>query len=211
MKRSFLILLLSLLALSACAVVGQSKIGVSLTAVNYTDEDYDVVGITRADDPTQLQAMDRVAAYSASGIMCCVSLPDAWKPGLKVVVLTRAGTKAKTLEEWDKEKIPLIPHELEVPRYTEPATLWVQILDGGQLAVVVSPYNPSNVNWPGVVKGWPKPSAEYRRKLWDRDMKSLKKDLATFKEEIKKGKKVDLYQEAIEATEYQIRRMGERP
>ncbi|MDN0074501.1 DUF3304 domain-containing protein [Crenobacter sp. SG2303] len=185
MKRSFLILLLSLLMLSACAVVGQSNIGVSLTAVNYTDEDYDVVGIARADDPTQLQAMDRVAAYSASGIMCCVSLPDVWKPGLKVVVLTRAGTKAKTLEEWDKEKIPLIPHELEVPRYTEPATLWVQILDGGKLAVAVSRYDPSNANWPGVVKGWPKPSLSFKKKIWQRDYNILVGDLHSLEKGIK--------------------------
>ncbi|KMN35535.1 hypothetical protein VI26_10985 [Chromobacterium sp. LK1] len=151
-------------ALSGCAALGSDKTGVSLTAVNYTDEDYDVVGITRADDPEQLEAMERVAAYAGSGTMCCVSLPTQWRPGLKVVVKTRLGTKAKTYQEWAYEKIPLRTHELDVPRYEEPATLWVQILDSGKLAAVVSRYDPPHANWPGAVKGWPRPSAAYQNK-----------------------------------------------
>ena len=147
------LLVLVVLASSGCAALGSGKIGVSLTAVNYTDEDYDVVGIARADDPEQLEAMERVAAYAGSGTMCCVSLPTQWRPGLKVVVKTRLGTKAKTYQEWAYEKIPLQTHELEVPRYEEPATLWVQILDGGKLAAVISRYDPPNANWPGAVRG----------------------------------------------------------
>ena len=171
------LLVLVVLASSGCAAMGSGKIGVSLTAVNYTDEDYDVVGIARADDPEQLEAMERVAAYAGSGAMCCVSLPTQWRPGLKVVVKTRLGTKAKTYQEWAYEKIPLRTHELDVPRYEEPATLWVQILDSGKLAAVVSRYDPPHANWPGEVKGWPRPSAEYRRKIWLRDMNILQGDL----------------------------------
>ena len=171
------LLVLVVLASSGCAAMGSGKIGVSLTAVNYTDEDYDVVGIARADDPEQLEAMERVAAYAGSGTMCCVSLPTQWRPGLKVVVKTRLGTKAKTYQEWAYEKIPLRTHELDVPRYEEPATLWVQILDSGKLAAVVSRYDPPHANWPGEVKGWPRPSAEYRRKIWLRDMNILQGDL----------------------------------
>ena len=67
------LLVLVVLASSGCAAMGSDKTGVSLSAVNYTDEDYDVVGIARADDPEQLEAMERVAAYAGSGTMCCVS------------------------------------------------------------------------------------------------------------------------------------------
>ncbi|KMN35539.1 hypothetical protein VI26_11005 [Chromobacterium sp. LK1] len=205
------LLVLVVLASSGCAAMGSGKIGVSLTAVNYTDEDYDVVGIARADDPEQLEAMERVAAYAGSGAMCCVSLPTQWRPGLKVVVKTRLGTKAKTYQEWAHEKIPLRTHELEVPRYEEPATLWVQILDGGKLAAVVSRYDPPNANWPGVVRGWPRPSLEFRQKVWDREMKLLQGDLADFQLEVKKGKNPNLYQDAIEVVTRKIKLLGARP
>ncbi|WP_337883777.1 DUF3304 domain-containing protein [Chromobacterium haemolyticum] len=201
-------------ALSGCAVLGSDKIGVSLTAVNYTDEDYDVVGIARADDPEQLEAMERVAAYAGSGTMCCVSLPTQWRPGLKVVVKTRLGTKAKTYQEWAYEKIPLRTHELEVPRYEEPATLWVQILDGGKLAAVVSRYDPPHANWPGAVKGWPRPSLEHRQRLWDRDETLLRKQLdklRTAKEREGNLGEKQSYQKAINSVLYELKLLGTRP
>ncbi|WP_374422092.1 DUF3304 domain-containing protein [Chromobacterium sp.] len=174
------------LLLSGCAALGPAKTGVSLSAVNYTDEDYDVVGIARADDPEQLEAMERVAAYAGSGAMCCVSLPTQWRPGLKVVVKTRLGTKAKTYQEWAYEKIPLRTHELDVPRYEEPATLWVQILDGGKLAAVVSRYDPPHANWPGAVKGWPRPSAAYQNKKLILELNREKELLAVMENASKK-------------------------
>lgn len=202
------LLVLVVLASSGCAAMGSDKIGVSLTAVNYTDEDYDVVGIARADDPEQLEAMERVAAYAGSGAMCCVSLPTQWRPGLKVVVKTRLGTKAKTYQEWAYEKIPLRTHELEVPRYEEPATLWVQILDGGMLAAVVSRYDPPNANWPGAVKGWPRPSLDFRRKIWSRDYSILLGDLRSLENAVKADPtKEKEFRENIEYLKVRIHKM----
>ncbi|WP_374422083.1 DUF3304 domain-containing protein [Chromobacterium sp.] len=202
------LLVLVVLASSGCAALGSGKIGVSLTAVNYTDEDYDVVGIARADDPEQLEAMERVAAYAGSGAMCCVSLPTQWRPGLKVVVKTRLGTKAKTYQEWAYEKIPLRTHELDVPRYEEPATLWVQILDGGKLAAVISRYDPPNANWPGAVRGWPRPSLEFRRKIWKRDLDILKGSLDKLEVASKESpEKAQKYKETIDDIKAEIRQM----
>ena len=208
------LLVLFALFLSGCVALGPGKTGVLLTAVNYTDEDYDVVGIARADDPEQLEAMERVAAYAGSGTMCCVSLPTQWRPGLKVVVKTRLGTKAKTYQEWAHEKIPLRTHELEVPRYEEPATLWVQILDGGKLAAVVSRYDPPHANWPGEVKGWPRASIEHRRKLWDRDNLLLQKQLAKMvnaKDRETDYKEKESYQKAINSVLFELKLLGTRP
>ena len=64
-----------------------------------------------------------------------------------------AGDQGQDLSGVGVRKIPLQTHELEVPRYEEPATLWVQILDGGKLAAVISRYDPPNANWPGAVRG----------------------------------------------------------
>ena len=206
------LLVLVVLASSGCAAMGSDKIGVSLSAVNYTDEDYDVVGIARADDPEQLEAMERVAAYAGSGTMCCVSLPTQWRPGLKVVVKTRLGTKAKTYQEWAHEKIPLRTHELEVPRYEEPATLWVQILDGGKLAAVVSRYDPPHANWPGAVKGWPRPSLEYRRMRWDRDSAEYLRRAKRFEDAARQNPREEVeFTEAAKWAKEQVKLMGSRP
>ncbi|WP_374422087.1 DUF3304 domain-containing protein [Chromobacterium sp.] len=202
------LLVLVVLASSGCAALGSDKIGVSLSAVNYTDEDYDVVGIARADDPEQLEAMERVAAYAGSGAMCCVSLPTQWRPGLKVVVKTRLGTKAKTYQEWAYEKIPLRTHELDVPRYEEPATLWVQILDGGKLAAVVSRYDPPHANWPGEVKGWPRPSQGFKKRIWARDYAILLGDLRSLEGAIEHDPtKETEFRENIEYLKNKIQKM----
>ncbi len=163
--------------LSSCVNLGPSYMGVALTAINYTEDDYDAVGIAMPDDIKTFEAMDRVSAYGGSGTMCCVALPEKWQPGMKMVVLTQAGTKAKTLEEWDKEKIPVIPHQVDVPRYATPARVWIQIMSPDKVLVTVSNYSPENPNWPGEIKGGPKPSLEYRRKKWQKDFEILQEIL----------------------------------
>ncbi|WP_137009668.1 DUF3304 domain-containing protein [Aquitalea aquatilis] len=209
-----LLLISSALLLSACSALGQQKMGVALTAINYTDDDYDAVGIAMPDDIKTFEAMDRVSAYGGSGTMCCVALPEKWQPGMKMVVLTQAGTKAKTLEEWDKEKIPVIPHQVDVPRYTTPARVWIQIMSPDKVLVTVSNYSPENPNWPGEIKGGPKPSLEYRRKIWDRDNSLLQKQLKKMIEA--RDSKTDIkeknsYQEAIDSIQEELKFRGKRP
>lgn len=156
------------LMLSACAGIGGKPLGASMTAVNYTGQGYDWVAVAQPQTPEQAEAADMVRPYGGSGIMCCVNLPAKWRPGMQLVVQTKDETKAKTSAEWSREHIPLRLRFVEVPPYAESdvGTVWVQLLPDDKIALVVSRYDPSNANWPGVIKGWPKPSIEYRRKQW---------------------------------------------
>ncbi|MCD4487307.1 DUF3304 domain-containing protein [Chromobacterium vaccinii] len=206
-------LLLCCTALSACAGMG-GQLGASMTVVNYSGKGYDWVAVAKPDTPEQAEAADMVSPYGASGIMCCVNLPAKWQPGMKLVVQLKDATKAKTAAEWSKENIPLQLRTVAVPRYAEGdvGTVWVQFLQDDKVALVVSRYDPSNANWPGVMKGWPKPSIEYRRQLWDQEMKLLTKDLLDFQEKIKvDGADHKKFQDAIDSVRVQINRLGKRP
>jgi hypothetical protein len=182
-------LLFSCFALSACAGTG-GQLGASMTVVNYSGKGYDWVAVAKPDAPEQAEAADMVSPYGASGIMCCVNLPAKWQPGMKLVVQFKDATKAKTAAEWSKENIPLQLRTVEVPRYAEGdvGTVWVQFLPDGKVELVVSRYDPSNVNWPGVMKGWPKPSMEYRRKIWSDDLKREKELLEVMQQAIQAPK-----------------------
>jgi hypothetical protein len=203
-----LLLISSALLLSACSALGQQKMGVALTAINYTEDDYDAVGIAMPDDIKTFEAMDRVSAYGGSGTMCCVALPEKWQPGMKMVVLTQAGTKAKTYKEWAYEKIPVIPHDVDVPRYATPARVWIQIMSPDKVLVTVSNYSPENPNWPGEIKGGPIPSMEYRRKVWLRDYKIMTNDLRALEQGVKENpEKQKLYSRNIEYLKEKIKLM----
>jgi len=194
--------------LSSCVSLGPGDMGVALTAINYTEDDYDAVGIAMPDDIKTFEAMDRVSAYGGSGTMCCVALPEKWQPGMKLVVLTLAGTKAKTYKEWAYEKIPVIPHQVDVPRYTTPARVWIQIMSPDRLLVTVSNYSPENPNWPGEIKGGPIPSMEYRRKIWLRDYKIMTNDLRALEQGVKENpEKEKLYGRNIEYLKEKIKLM----
>jgi hypothetical protein len=146
--------------------------------------------------------------------MCCVNLPAKWQPGMRLVVQTKDETKAKTAAEWSKENIPLKLRLVDVPPYAEDdvGTVWVQLLPDDKVALVVSRYDPSNSNWPGVIKGWPKPSLEYRRQLWDQEIRLLTKDLFDFRAQIKmNGTDWKKYQDAIDSVQNKINRIGKRP
>ncbi|WP_158453615.1 DUF3304 domain-containing protein [Pseudogulbenkiania sp. NH8B] len=161
-------------------------LGATLTAVNYTDWPFDWVGVARVAEPDKAMAADRVTAFGASGQMCCVSLPAKWQPGMELVVQTQDGTHAKSAKEWGQEHIPIIKHRVAVPRYdsSDVGTVWVQLLPGGKVELVVSRFDPTHAQWPGKVKGWPVPTVEYRRKIWDRDMKEKKMYLETVRREV---------------------------
>lgn len=201
--------------LAGCSSLGAGQqLGATLTAVNYTDWPFDWVGVARVAEPEKAMAADGVEAFGASGQMCCVSLPAKWQPGMELVVQTQDGTRAKSAKEWGQEHIPIIKHRVAVPRYdsSDVGTVWVQLLPGGKVELVVSRYAPTHAQWPGKVKGWPVPTVEFRRKIWDRDMKLLTDDLSDFEKAIQRdGADVEKFKRAIEIVKMRMARMGTRP
>ncbi len=203
------------LVLSACSHLGQAdELSAPLTSVNYTDWPFDWVGVTKVETPNQTMAADRVSAFSASGIMCCVILPREWRKGMELIVATRDGTRAETPEEWSKEKMPTIQHRVPVPPYTpqDMGTVWVQLLPGGKVVLVVSRYDPDHPSWPGEVKGWPVPTLEFRRQIWDRDMDLMRKNLEDFESAVQEGgQEAEKYKRAAASVRKRMEYMGTRP
>lgn len=209
--------LVPLVLLAGCSSLGAGQqLGATLTAVNYTDWPFDWVGVARVAEPEKAMAADRVTAFGASGQMCCVSLPAKWQPGMELVVQTQDGTRAKNSDEWDKEKIPTINHRVAVPRYdsSDVGTVWVQLLPGGKVELVVSRYAPTHAQWPGKVKGWPVPTVEFRRKIWDRDHGEYMRRVKRFEEGAKQSKDPNEAQKFLESAEWarqQAKKMEPRP
>jgi Protein of unknown function (DUF3304) len=203
------------LVLSACSHLGQAdELSAPLTSVNYTDWPFDWVGVTKVETPNQTMAADRVSAFSASGLMCCVILPREWRKGMELIVATRDGTRAETPEEWSKEKMPTIQHRVPVPPYTpqDMGTVWVQLLPGGKVVLVVSRYDPDHPSWPGEVKGWPVPTLEFRRQIWDRDMDLMRKNLEDFESAVQEGgQEAEKYKRAAASVRKRMEYMGTRP
>lgn len=210
-KRRYLLSVTLVLLLCACSSLGGgSKLGPSLTAVNYTDWPFDWVGVATVDEPDKAMAAEGVEAFGASGIMCCVSLPARWQPGMQLVVQTIDGTRAKNSAEWSKETLPLILHRVDVPPYKseDAGTVWVQLLPGGKVKLVVSSYSPNHALWPGEVKGWPVPTVEYRRKIWDRDYNGLISDLRILERAVQADPSKEItYRENIEYLKLRIAEM----
>lgn len=189
--------------------------GASLSVLNYTDKGYDWVGVASPEDPEHTTASDMgIRPYGGGGIVCCYRLPDKWRPGLKVVVQTKRDTEAKTIEEFDKENIPVISRTLDIPPYPDgkAGILWLQIMGPQDIRVTASDLDPAHPDWPGQVKGGPRPSLEYRRKRWDEDHKEYQRQLNRFLNAAKeRPADAQKFLEAAEITQEQIKRLGARP
>jgi hypothetical protein len=55
--------------------------------------------------------------------------------------------------------------------------VWFINYPDGTVGVVSTAYRPNGDEWPGKIKGWPKPSLAFQRELWDRDMRLARESL----------------------------------
>lgn len=145
------------------------KVSVNLHGVNYTDKGFRYI-VTDPSNPANSGGGELVGAYSAGGIMCCYMLPKRWKPGIQVHLKTKhrsEPTEGNPYGEPFEEQITV-----EVPRYAtgKPGDLWVIRHADGSMGVISSDYQPDHEKWPGDPKGWPEPSLEFQRKLWDQQI-----------------------------------------
>jgi hypothetical protein len=91
-------------------------------------------------------------------------------------------------------------------------TVWVQLLPGGKVVLVVSRYDPDHPSWPGEVKGWPVPTLEFRRQIWDRDMDLMRKNLEDFESAVQEGgQEAEKYKRAAASVRKRMEYMGTRP
>ena len=85
-----------------------------------------------------------VNAESGGKESCCVTIPDKWRPGLKVKISWEYDT-------YQDDPNPVLPSqsiEVDVPRYSRPAVLQVHFYSDHKVNVVVSPCSPDHAFYP---------------------------------------------------------------
>lgn len=159
------LMMICLPVISALMACSRGPVPVSIHGVNYSEEPFSYV----LEDPANKENTgggELVDSYAAGGTMCCYELPSKWHPGLKVKVTARfwVGELANnTLNE-----LPLSAMA-DVASYPsgKPGEIWVIRRSNGIMELVISDVQPDHPNWPGAIKGWPVPSVEFQRKVWD--------------------------------------------
>jgi len=109
---------------------------VAARAVNYTDQG--------AFFSINHVAGGAVSKHGESGVICCIGIPDKWRPGLKVKVYVQNDAlwlKYKDPNRWQET-------ELAVPEYDKAGDLFVAILPGDKVDLVVSNCDPGGPCWP---------------------------------------------------------------
>ena len=166
--KSTLPMLLTSLVLAGCAKTSGTT-SVSVTAINYTDQELNGALFEQPNDENQVAGGQPVRPFEGGGMMCCFSLPTKWKPGIKV----------KLMYDWWQGRDKPRKYEtklLDVPPYPdgEAGTLWALFYADGSVQVVSSNYAPGHAKWPGKIKGGPVPTLEHRRKMWQMDYDEAK-------------------------------------
>jgi hypothetical protein len=145
------------LLLTACSIplARDSKVGVEISGINYSDQAI----FYAISDPNDSQSSggELLNPFSGGGSMCCFRLPEEWHPGIKVRV-----------EIIDAQHDPVKDTIVDLPPYVDgkPGRMWLVHYQDGEVDVFSSDYGPAHAEWPGKVTGWPVPTLEYRRMLW---------------------------------------------
>jgi len=168
-------IVLALLLPAACARTDDT-VGVSVSAINYTDQELNAyLFLSNDGHRKQVAGGEPVRPFEGGGMMCCISLPTHWKPGIKVSL---------RYDWWQGEDKPrqYITKEFEVPPYPDgqAGTLWALFYPDGSVEVVSSDFAPGHDKWPGKINGGPIPTLEYRRKVWQEDYDRLQQQANDF-------------------------------
>jgi len=162
--------LLVALLLASCTEVTATPVNV--LGVNYAEKEF-TYRLEDPGNPKNTAGGEMIDSFSAGGVHCCYELPKRWRPGIKVRLLTTEWQELKPPQNSQTIKETRNTVEVEVPNYVDgkPGDLWIVRSADGSFGLVSSSYQPDHPKWPGKVKGWPVPSVEYRRTLWDQQIK----------------------------------------
>lgn len=185
--------------LAACSISpnSDSKIGVDISGVNYSDMPITYI-VSDPNDKASVGA-EPLDPFAAGGSMCCFRLPATWQPGIKVKV-----------EILDTNRNPFKEEIVDLPPYVDgkPGRIWAVLYQDGSVEVLSSEYGPPNTKWPGKVKGWPVPTVEYRRMLWERDLRYMQSDInatTTLIEQLEKNPEASLQESWVFDKQYRAK------
>lgn len=154
-KRARTWMLVCLLGLALTACFGDEKIGVSYTTYNHTDED--IVSIVINGEG----GIQDASAHEEGSRMCCVVLPEKWRPGLIATIkwqldgdwqrdaqgkeVIRDGKKVLVPGPWKEQTV-------EVPRYISEeldwGTFYIHIFPNNEVKVLVNKFGASSPHHP---------------------------------------------------------------
>ena len=165
MNTRIIALLVSLSGLiSGCAPLAEPMVPVPVSGINYTDKGFSYI----FEDPNNGKidaGGEDVSPYGAGGTMCCYPLPAKWHAGITV--------KIKLYDDHGDFARDVLA---EVGPYPDgkAGQLWAALYPDGSVEAISSNFDPPHANWPGKIKGWPRPSIAYQRKLWQREVEEVK-------------------------------------
>lgn len=144
----------------------KSTVSVSLHGVDYSGREFSYYVIDPSDS-SKTTGGEHINRYSAGGTTCCAELPKKWRPETQLKIRIERWLPPKT-PGGDPYEITEI-HTVDIPPYAngKPEALWVLRESEKKISVVSSDLQPDHPNWPGKIKGWPKPSLEYRMEIWE--------------------------------------------
>ena len=166
--------------LVACA---KSDVSVPIHGVNYRAEAFSYV-LVDPTNPKNTGGGELIEPFSAGGTMCCYTLPAKWRPGLNVEV-----RETYWLLRRSDDSVPSVfkKHQVEVSQYVagEAGELWIIRAPNGNISLISSNYPPDHAKWPGKLKGWPVPGAEYQRNTQDMYIKRARESVELFVSSLK--------------------------
>ncbi|PIF77030.1 uncharacterized protein DUF3304 [Variovorax sp. 54] len=166
--------LLASLTTSGCALGRADTVPASVSGVNYTDQDIRYRLFDPKDPKQTAVASEEIGPFAAGGVICCYNVPKTWAPGIQVgVVLQSYDNKARDYRPRQTFIVDLPPYD----KSGKAGDVWFINYPDGTVGVVSTAYRPNGDEWPGKIKGWPKPSLAFQRELWERDMKLAREAL----------------------------------
>jgi hypothetical protein len=124
--------------------------GVMTDSVNYMHDravSYTLYDLSTT-PPTAIGGSSVYMLATGGAQACCLNLPLAWHPGIKVRV---KWTESDTKKSYPGEHVK----DLEIPRYAQPANVFVVFYPGQDVEVVVSEGEPGHPAWTGRLKQTP--------------------------------------------------------
>jgi hypothetical protein len=167
--------------ISACEA---KPVGVGVHAVNYTEDEITYRLVDPVDKENRAGG-ESINSYGAGGLMCCYSVPEKWRPGIKVELQVEVWLTSQPNEPNGRPKIEnqKVTFDLPKPVDGKPSELWVIRNPDGKFDLVAANLGPTHPKWPGKIKGWPVASKAYHQKTMRRELAKHEDTLRLYRDE----------------------------
>lgn len=184
-------------SISACGK-SDNSVAVGIHAVNYSASELTY----RLEDPQDSHNVaggESIGPFSAGGTVCCYRLPKIWRSDMAVRVVTNRLGSVHVSED---EPGPSVSELVKIPRYLggKAGELWLIVASDGKRSLVLSELQPDHPGWPGQIKGWPIPSAEYKNEIRSIHLQRARSNVALYQTFLKELES-DPDRHAVEAWE----------